>query len=87
MIDDYEVPKPTKAQREYNELKRIREAKAEKWKRVMRAVNAYDKLCAEERKILKRQEPPKQKAELKVTSDEWHKIRHQDFGDTVADIC
>jgi len=62
------------------ELQRIRDLKAKIWKRISRAVNAYDKLDARERRLLKpRKLEPNESKE--ITGKDWHQIR-DDFDDS-----
>ncbi len=60
------------------ELQHIRDLKAKLWKRISRAVNAYDKLDAKERRLLK----PRKLAEgQEITGKDLHKIRDPEFFD------
>lgn len=65
------------------DLQRVNDA-LERWHRKLtRAVNQIDKLRAERKRLLKPR-PLEREALLKVTGEEYTKIREQDFGDTAG---
>jgi hypothetical protein len=67
------------------ELGRIRE-NLERWHRKLtRAVNAIDKLRAEQKRLLKPRRLENHEA-LKIDGREWHKIREQEFGDEIPNL-
>ena len=74
-----------KLERRNAELSRIKES-LERWHRKLtRAVNAIDKLRAEEKRLLKprRLEPHET---IKITGAEECKIREYDFGDEIPNL-
>jgi len=55
--------------------------------KLSRAVTAIDKLRARRKTLLKPRKLTREEgAKIKLTGKEWHKIRDQNFGDTLADI-
>ena len=74
-----------KSERRNAELQRIRDLKERLWKRISRTVKAYDKVVAEEKRLLKPRKLEAQES-LKITSEEYHKIREQDFSDDIPDF-
>lgn len=67
----------TKSQKRYNEMQRNAEAMEKALKKLARLVARIDKLRIERNRLRKLQEPPKIKETLKITGEDWHKIRHQ----------
>lgn len=81
MVDD-KITK--KLERRNAELQRLNDAE-ERWhKKLMRAVNAIDKIRIDRKRLLKprKLEPHESSGDIK----DWHKIREEDFGDTCADL-
>lgn len=74
-----------KRNQKWNESQDNDERMEKALKKLARLVAHIDRLRIERNRIRKRNQP-KQKSELKVTGEEYTKIRHQDFGDTAHDL-
>ena len=83
MVDETNM-KLTKKQKSYNELQSIDEALERLHRRVMRNMNAIDKLRTRRKRLLKLRKEPQQT--VMIDSKEWHKIREQEFSDDIPDF-